>query len=175
MGDLAQKVLVDNSKMTRMVDYLESQSWAARRPDETDHRAQGVYLTAPGDIPMPMIEQRLALLAQQFRHDNTIRPYAPIPMNPSPTVTATSGVGVDVAYAEVWDTTDGRLPANLEPTERHSGTLRRVTQTLPYPAFLTAQADQNADIASWFIFHEWPHSYRCFLGLIPFGWRFTVN
>lgn len=308
--------------------------------------------TAPGDIPMPMIEQRLALLAQQFRHDNTIRPYAPHPHEPV-TVTASSGLGVDVAYAEVWYTTDGRLPdahahrlpltavkvewqpragfltqwqaeipgqvgdtavryriagwhtdtppdappdlfaqdgqgfwsftddgapvttfayyvepdapaepdwmadaviyhifldryhpgngdgrfpANLEPNARHGGTLRGVTQTLPYlaelgitclwlsplnishtyhrydatdlfvidpelgtdedlhelireshargirvildfvpshiswkhPAFQAAQADQNADTASWFVFHEWPHSYRCFLGLIPF-------
>ncbi|HRQ41686.1 MAG TPA: MarR family winged helix-turn-helix transcriptional regulator [Chloroflexota bacterium] len=49
MGDLAQKTLVDNSKMTRIVDYLESQGWAERRPDAADRRAQRVYLTAVGE------------------------------------------------------------------------------------------------------------------------------
>lgn len=64
MGDLAQKVLVDNSKMTRMVDYLESQGWAERRPDETDRRAYRVYLTAAGETHR---------LAAQTAHDAALQ------------------------------------------------------------------------------------------------------
>ncbi|WP_420645440.1 MarR family winged helix-turn-helix transcriptional regulator [Candidatus Leptofilum sp.] len=49
MGDLSGRLLVDNSKMTRIVDYLEAQSWAERRPDSEDRRAQQVFLTAQGN------------------------------------------------------------------------------------------------------------------------------
>lgn len=48
MGDLGKMVFADNSKMTRTVDYLESQGWAERRPDPDDRRAQRVFLTAEG-------------------------------------------------------------------------------------------------------------------------------
>ncbi len=48
MGDLTQKILSDNSKMTRIVDYLEGNGWAERRPDPDDRRAQQVFLTTSG-------------------------------------------------------------------------------------------------------------------------------
>ncbi|WP_420628275.1 MarR family winged helix-turn-helix transcriptional regulator [Candidatus Leptofilum sp.] len=48
MGDLSGRLLVDNSKMTRIVDYLEGQGWAERQPDPNDRRAQRVFLTATG-------------------------------------------------------------------------------------------------------------------------------
>ncbi len=48
MGDLSGRLLVDNSKMTRIVDYLAEQGWAARQPDPNDRRAQQVVLTAVG-------------------------------------------------------------------------------------------------------------------------------
>lgn len=73
----------------------------------TDKR--GAVATAPGDIPLHLIERRIELLAEQFRHDNTIRPYAPNSQQ-SVTITATSGITVDLVRAEIWYTTDGRLP-----------------------------------------------------------------
>ncbi len=74
---------------------------------QTDNK--GAVATAPGDIPLHLIERRIELLAEQFRHDNTIRPYAPNSQQ-AVTITATSGVAVDLARAEVWYTTDGSLP-----------------------------------------------------------------
>ena len=65
--------------------------------------------TAPGDIPLPMVRERIAAQAHQFRHDNTIRPFAPKPQE-SVEVWATSGVEMPLARAEVWLTCDGNLP-----------------------------------------------------------------
>ncbi len=65
--------------------------------------------TAPGDIPLPMVQERLAAQAHQFRHDNTIRPFAPQANEPVE-IWATSGVGVPLDRAEIWFTTDGRMP-----------------------------------------------------------------
>lgn len=48
MGDLSGRLLVDNSKMTRIVDYLAEQGWAERQPDPDDRRAQQVVLTSAG-------------------------------------------------------------------------------------------------------------------------------
>ncbi|MCA9917955.1 MAG: MarR family transcriptional regulator [Anaerolineales bacterium] len=48
MGDLSGRLLLDNSKMTRIVDHLAAQGWAERRPDPEDRRAQQVFLTAAG-------------------------------------------------------------------------------------------------------------------------------
>ena len=65
--------------------------------------------TAPGDIPLPMVQERIAALAYQFRHDNTIRPFAPQP-GESVEIWASSGVEMPLDRAEVWFTTNGRLP-----------------------------------------------------------------
>ena len=48
MGDLSNRLLCDNSKMTRIVDYLAENGWAERHPDLEDRRAQRVFLTAVG-------------------------------------------------------------------------------------------------------------------------------
>lgn len=48
MGDLSGRLLVDNSKMTRIVDHLVEYGWAERQPDPDDRRAQQVVLTAAG-------------------------------------------------------------------------------------------------------------------------------
>ncbi len=37
-----------------------------------------------------------------------------------------------------------------------------------HPAFLAAQADANAPTASWFVFDQWPDTYRCFLGIVTY-------
>lgn len=65
--------------------------------------------SAPGDIPMPAIEQRHSQKAVQFRHDNTISPYQPTPEQ-AVTITATSGASLPITHAEVWYTVDGSLP-----------------------------------------------------------------
>lgn len=65
--------------------------------------------TAPGDIPLPMVQERVAAQAYQFRHDNTIRPFAPQANEPVE-IWATSGVEMPLDRAEVWFTIDGRLP-----------------------------------------------------------------
>ena len=48
MGELSARLLSDNSKMTRTIDYLSEQGWVERRPDPTDRRAWCVYLTDAG-------------------------------------------------------------------------------------------------------------------------------
>jgi DNA-binding MarR family transcriptional regulator len=48
MGELSGRLLSDNSKMTRIVDYLSEKGWVERRPDPTDRRAWCVYLTPAG-------------------------------------------------------------------------------------------------------------------------------
>ena len=48
MSDLSGRLLVDNSKMTRIVDHLAENGWAERQPDPNDRRAQQVFLTAVG-------------------------------------------------------------------------------------------------------------------------------
>lgn len=48
MGELSARLLSDNSKMTRTIDYLSEMGWVERRPDPTDRRAWCVYLTDAG-------------------------------------------------------------------------------------------------------------------------------
>lgn len=48
MGELSGRLLTDNSKMTRIIDYLSEKGWVERRPDPTDRRAWCVYLTDAG-------------------------------------------------------------------------------------------------------------------------------
>lgn len=49
MGTLCQRILVDNSKMTRIVDFLEKEGLAERRADPDDRRAQMVVITPKGE------------------------------------------------------------------------------------------------------------------------------
>jgi MarR family transcriptional regulator, transcriptional regulator for hemolysin len=48
MGELSGRLLSDNSKMTRTIDYFAEKGWVERRPDPTDRRAWCVYLTTAG-------------------------------------------------------------------------------------------------------------------------------
>lgn len=48
MGELTSRLLSDNSKMTRTIDYFTEKGWVERRPDPTDRRAWCVYLTPAG-------------------------------------------------------------------------------------------------------------------------------
>ena len=50
MGDLTKKILSDNSKMTRIIDYLQKSGWAERKAHPEDRRAQLVFLTESGEI-----------------------------------------------------------------------------------------------------------------------------
>lgn len=65
--------------------------------------------TAPGDLPLRDVVARDTSLSRQFRHDNSIEPLGPKAGQPI-TVSATSGLHVPLARAEVWLTTDGSLP-----------------------------------------------------------------
>ncbi|MCA9947594.1 MAG: hypothetical protein KC449_29140 [Anaerolineales bacterium] len=76
---------------------------------ETTFDDNEAIATAPGDIPLPMVRERMAAQAHQFRHDNTIRPFAPQANEPV-TIWATSGVAMPLDRVEVWFTTDGSLP-----------------------------------------------------------------
>ncbi len=48
MGELKDKLLSDNSKITRTVDFLEREGFAKRVPDPNDRRAQTVIITEAG-------------------------------------------------------------------------------------------------------------------------------
>lgn len=48
MGTLCNRLLTDNSKMTRIIDTLEGRNLAERRPDPKDRRAFAVFLTSQG-------------------------------------------------------------------------------------------------------------------------------
>jgi DNA-binding MarR family transcriptional regulator len=48
MGSLASRLRVQVSTMSRIVDALVSSGWAERRPDEADHRACVIGITAQG-------------------------------------------------------------------------------------------------------------------------------
>ena len=48
MGELKNRLLSDNSKITRTVDFLEAKRYAERKPDPADRRAQMVYITEVG-------------------------------------------------------------------------------------------------------------------------------
>lgn len=73
------------------------------------YQEQQNVATAPGDLPLSEVRKRVAYQAHQFRHDNTITPNTPAPGQPV-TVWATSGLEMPIVHAEVWYTTNGRLP-----------------------------------------------------------------
>ncbi len=66
MGDLTQKILSDNSKMTRIVDYLEKNNWVERRPDPDDRRAQQVFLTPSGESLRAIVKAAHDALLQSW-------------------------------------------------------------------------------------------------------------
>ncbi|MEM7334802.1 MAG: MarR family transcriptional regulator, partial [Chloroflexota bacterium] len=64
MGELKDRLLSDNSKMTRTVDYLESNGLAERRPDPIDRRAQVVFLTEAGQ----QLRNQATVVHTQYLH-----------------------------------------------------------------------------------------------------------
>lgn len=65
--------------------------------------------SAPGSLPMPMVQQRDSVKAIQFRHDNQITPFQPTPAD-TVKITATSGLSISLSKAEIWYTIDGSWP-----------------------------------------------------------------
>lgn len=69
MGDLSQRLLCDNSKMTRIVDHLAENGWAERRADPDDRRAQQVFLTNAGAAQRDLAQMaHLAALQASLSH-----------------------------------------------------------------------------------------------------------
>lgn len=76
MGELCERLLLDNSKMTRLVDQLELAGFVQRRRDEQDRRAWQVVLTTPGvelrDLAMAAheryLQQTFAVLDEDEQH-----------------------------------------------------------------------------------------------------------
>jgi DNA-binding MarR family transcriptional regulator len=62
MGNLASRLGVQVSTMSRIVDILVALGWAERRPDEADHRACVIGITGAG-----------AALIDTIRRDNATR------------------------------------------------------------------------------------------------------
>lgn len=77
------------------------------KAQSTNH-ASGIA-SAPGDLPIPVVRERKAVKATQFRHDNTISPNDPKPSEPV-TITATSGATMNIQRAEIWYTIAGHSP-----------------------------------------------------------------
>ena len=48
LGELRERLLIDNSKMTRLADQLEARGLAERRQEASDRRAWRLYLTPAG-------------------------------------------------------------------------------------------------------------------------------
>jgi MarR family 2-MHQ and catechol resistance regulon transcriptional repressor len=48
MGELCQRLICDNSKMTRIIDALEKRQLVERQQDPNDRRVQAVFLTQAG-------------------------------------------------------------------------------------------------------------------------------
>lgn len=62
MGNLASRLGIQVSTMSRIVDALVSSGWAERRPDEADHRACVIGITGSGTA-----------LIDSVRHSNETR------------------------------------------------------------------------------------------------------
>jgi DNA-binding MarR family transcriptional regulator len=57
MGGLAARLGVQVSTMSRIVDIIVASGWAERRPDEADHRACVIAITAAGSALMDSVRQ----------------------------------------------------------------------------------------------------------------------
>lgn len=78
------------------------------------------------------------------------------------------------SYFDVDEAIGGIDAANALISAAHERGMRVILDFVPshaswaMPEFKAAQADQEAPTASWFTFEEWPDTYRCFLGVVPF-------
>jgi glycosidase len=66
---------------------------------------------APGTMSRARVEARFLAREHQFRHDNILRPLAPVPAEPV-TVVATAGLGMPLRGAALRYTTDGSWPGD---------------------------------------------------------------
>lgn len=67
IGDLGDRLLVDKSRTTRIVDHLATRGWAERVADPTDRRATRVRVTAAGNAHRVTVETaRAATLPGRF-------------------------------------------------------------------------------------------------------------
>ncbi|MBI1297284.1 DUF3459 domain-containing protein [bacterium] len=82
-------------------------------PIQSNDHVSGIA-SAPGDLPLSMLQERSRRRSTQFRHDNQLAPSDPRP-GQAVTVTATSGAAVTLMRAEIWYTTDGSLPDAASP------------------------------------------------------------
>ena len=57
MGSLASRLGVQVSTMSRIVDIMVASGWAERRPDEADHRACVIAITAAGTALLDTVRQ----------------------------------------------------------------------------------------------------------------------
>lgn len=57
IGDLASRLGVQVSTMSRIVDIMVASGWTVRRPDEADHRACVIALTSAGSALLDAIRQ----------------------------------------------------------------------------------------------------------------------
>ncbi len=60
MGGLASRLGVQVSTMSRIVDIMVAADWAERRPDEADHRACVIAITAAGIALIDSVRQDTA-------------------------------------------------------------------------------------------------------------------
>ena len=60
MGSLASRLGVQVSTMSRIVDILVAAGWAERKPDEADHRACVIGITAAGSALIGAVRQDTA-------------------------------------------------------------------------------------------------------------------
>ncbi|MFJ4188921.1 MarR family winged helix-turn-helix transcriptional regulator [Kitasatospora sp. NPDC089509] len=81
VGDLAARLMVKPSHVTRQIDRLESQRLVARTPDAQDRRARQVALTADGRA-----------MLDRFKQANIIGLSSALDGVPEPDVAATVGV-----------------------------------------------------------------------------------
>ena len=88
---------------------VEDELGGGRVIESLEERAGREVANPPGELPQAEIEARLAALAWQFRHDNTIAPLAPSPGEPVEIYT-TSGGALPLERAVVFYTADGSWP-----------------------------------------------------------------
>lgn len=64
--DLAEKVFLDSSSITGLIDRTERSGFLQRRPDPADRRALRIYLTAQGNAKLKELEPVLAAVQERI-------------------------------------------------------------------------------------------------------------
>jgi DNA-binding MarR family transcriptional regulator len=74
--DLAEKVFLDSSSVTGLIDRTERAGFLERRPDPSDRRALRIYLTGAGKAKLAELEPILANV-QERTHREFFSGYSP--------------------------------------------------------------------------------------------------